>query len=42
MLEEEVHSDQAMSENRGIHGPEGTGNRRLASESTAVEQGQDV
>ena len=41
MLEVEVHLDQAMNENREIHGPEGRGNRRLASESTQVEQGQD-
>ena len=41
MLEVEDHPDQAMNENREIHGPEGTGNRRLASESTPVEQGQD-
>ena len=41
MLEVEVHPDQATNENREIHGPEGRGNRRLASESTPVEQGQD-
>ena len=41
MLELEVHPDQAMNENREIHGPERRGNRRLASESTPVEQGQD-
>ena len=41
MLEVEVHPDQAMNENPEIHGPEGRGNRRLASESTPVEQGQD-
>ena len=41
MLEVEMHPDQAMNENREIHGPEGRGNRRLASESTPVEQGQD-
>ena len=41
MLEVEVHPDQAMDENQKIHGPEGRGNRRLASESTPVEQGQD-
>ena len=41
MLETEVHPDQAMNENPEIHGPEGRGNRRLASESTPVEQGQD-
>ena len=41
MLEVEVHPDQAMNENQEIHGPEGRGNRRLASEFTPVEQGQD-
>ena len=41
MLEVEVHPDQAMDENQEIHRPEGRGNRRLASESTPVEQGQD-
>ena len=41
MLEVEVHPDQAMDENQQIHGPEGRGNKRLASESTPVEQGQD-
>ena len=41
MLEVEVHPDQAMDEDQEIHGPEGRGNRRLASESTPVEQGQD-
>ena len=41
MLEVEVHPDQAMNKNREIHGPEGRGNKRLASESTPVEQGQD-
>ena len=41
MLEVEVHPDQAMDENQQIHGPEGRGNKRLASESTQVEQGQD-
>ena len=41
MLEVEVHPDQAMDENQEIHGPKGRGNRRLASESTPVEQGQD-
>ena len=30
-----------MDENREGHGLEGRGNRRLASESTPVEQGQD-
>ena len=38
MLEVEVHPDQAMNENQEIHGPEGR-DRRLASESTPVEQG---
>ena len=41
MLEVEVHPDQAVHENEEIHGPDGRGNRRLASESTPVEQGQD-
>ena len=41
MLEVEVHPDQAMDENQEIHRPEERGNRRLASESTPVEQGQD-
>ena len=40
-LEVEVHPDQAMDENQERHGPEGRGNRRLASESSPVEQGQD-
>ena len=37
MLEVEVYPDQAMDENQEIHGPEGRGNRRLASESTPIE-----
>ena len=41
MLEVEVHPDQAMHENEEMHGPDGRGNRRLASESTPVEQGHD-
>ena len=41
MLEVKVHPDQAMDENREIHGLEGRANTRLASESTPVEQGQD-
>ena len=41
MLEVEVHPDQAMHENQEMHGPDGRGNTRLASESTPVEQGQD-
>ena len=40
MLDMEVHPDQAMNEDQEIHGPEGRGNRRLASESNPVEQGQ--
>ena len=40
-LEVEFHPDPAMDENRKGHGPEGRGNRRLPSESTPVEQGQD-
>ena len=40
-LEVEVHSDPAMDDTQEGHGPEGRGNRRLASESTPVEQGQD-
>ena len=42
MLEVEVHPDQALHENEEMHGPDGRGNRRLASESTPVEQGQDL
>ena len=41
ILEVEVHPDQAMHENEEMHGPDGRGNRRLASESTPVEQGHD-
>ena len=41
MLEREVHQEPAMDENRDGHGPEGRGNRRLASESTPVERSQD-
>ena len=41
MLEVEVYPDQAMNENQEIHGPEGR-DRRLASESTPIEQGQDL
>ena len=41
MLEVEVYPDQAIDENQEIHGPKGRGNRRLASESTPIEQGQD-
>ena len=41
MLEVEVHPDQAMHENQEMHGPEERENRRLASESTPVDQGQD-
>ena len=41
MLEVEVHLDPAMNEDQEGHGPEGTENKRLANESTPVEQGQD-
>ena len=40
MLEVEVNTDQATNENQEIHGPE-VRDRRLASESTPVEQGHD-
>ena len=40
MLEVEVHPEPAINENWDGHGPEGRGNRRLASESTPLEQGQ--
>ena len=40
MLEVEVHTDQAMNENQEKHGPEGR-DRRLASESTPIEQGHE-
>ena len=42
MLEVEVHPDPDMDENREGHGSEGRGNRRLASDSTPVEQVQDL
>ena len=38
LLEVEVNTDQAMNDNQEVHGLEGRG-RRLASESTPVEQG---
>ena len=41
MLEVEVHPNQAMQDNEEMHGLEGRG-RRLASESTPVEQGLDL
>ena len=41
MLEVEAHKDQAMHENQEMHGPDEGGNRRLASESTPLEQGHD-
>ena len=41
VLEVDVHPDQALHENQEMHGPNGRGSRRLASESTPVEQGQD-
>ena len=40
MLEVEVKTDQAMNDNQEVHGLEGRG-RRLASESTPVQQGHD-
>ena len=40
-LEIEIHPHPALDENRARHGTEGSGNRRLASESTPVERGQD-
>ena len=40
ILEGEVNTDQAMNDNQEVHGLEGRG-RRLASESTPVEQGHD-
>ena len=40
MLVVEVNTDQAMIDNQEVHGWEGRG-RRLASESTPVEQGHD-
>ena len=40
LLEVEVNTDHAMNDNQEVHGLEGRG-RRLASESTPVEQGQD-
>ena len=39
-LEVEVNTDQAKNDNQEVHGLEGRG-RRLASESTPVEQGHD-
>ena len=35
-------SSEGQKTNRERHGPEGSGNRRLESESTPVEQGQDI
>ena len=40
LLEVEVNTDHAMNGNQEVHGLEGRG-RRLASESTPVEQGHD-
>ena len=40
MPEVEIHPDHAMNDNQEVHGLEGR-DRRLASESTPVEQGQD-
>ena len=41
MLEVEVHPDPAMDEKWEGYGQEGRGNKRLATDSTPVEQGQD-
>ena len=41
MLELDIHPDPAIDEIREGHGPKGSGNRRLASESNPVEQSQD-
>ena len=41
MIKVEVHPDQAMDENQKIKGPVARGSRRLASESTPVEQDHD-
>ena len=40
LLEVEVNTDHAMNDNQEVHGLEGRG-RRMASESTPVEQGHD-
>ena len=40
MLEVEINTDKVMNDNQEVHGLEGRG-RRLASESTPVEQGHD-
>ena len=40
LLEVEFNTDHAMNDNQEVHGLEGRG-RRLASESTPVEQGRD-
>ena len=40
LLEVEVNTDQTMNDNQEVNGLEGRG-RRLASESTPVEQGHD-
>ena len=40
LLDVEVNTDHAMNDNQEVHGLEGRG-RRLASESTPVEQGHD-
>ena len=41
MLEVEVHPDPAIDENQAGHRSDGSRNRRLASESTPVEQDQE-
>ena len=41
MLEREIHPNPALGEKWAGRGTEGNGNRRLARESTPVEQGQE-
>ena len=40
-LDVEIHPDPALDDNRAGRGKDGIENRRLASESNPVEQGQD-
>ena len=40
-LEADIHPNPALDDNQAGRGKEGIENRRLASESTPVEQGQD-
>ena len=41
MLEVEIHPEPTLDENRAGHGTGGYRNRRLASESTPVEEGHN-